>query len=488
MAACIAIAALMFLPQVLAVDVNFGGASGSVKSSFSSEPGVALDAKNTLTGQTLAAEGAARSSWGSGVLEQQFEWTSWDGKQVAGAYTYLQDTSGRYKYAFTGTSGATTATAGVTIEADVPTHFLFGGYAYNPKDYAGAFVLGDGADTIKYTNSLSASASKVSATQSFSGTNLVNVVAKTWAERGHIAQEAKAADIPIAWAIVLADGDLGTPFGGWDDARNKFYSSQDMTLNGGSISAAKPYKASASVASNAASSSQSLTVSGDAGTADVDLSSTAWSGNVLTTGYLARTYLTVTGATDDANNVVYTANSKATSTQATSSQTKADVKSAANIMKGSRAESKVASDNLISQGLTTSDLALSGSDSATAKAGSAILTQKTAAKGANIFKTLDAHSTTDNYQATTTVTLAGARESTLSGQSTASATLTGASVLSSGKYKAVIAKDTAFTRNNVATSDLGVLTLPDAKNPTTAQLTYLFSDTAKATDLVIQAL
>jgi len=504
-AMAILIAALMVLPQALAIQVDFGGLPGSTSTTYSSTTGTSIGVQNTLSSESLASTGDL-SDYGAGDLSQYFEWNSWDGKEKAAAYAYLAD-SGKYKYTFAGTSGKTSATAGVTFYAEDAQNILLGGFAYNPTDYAATFAAAASADDITYKNTLSASASKVSAAQNFYGTNFADLQASTWAERGNIDNEVQSEDgsTGSSWGVLdMWDatklGAIDVPFGytgGIDSAdlrpNNEIFTQQTFTLKGGSIKSATPYKSSASLASNTAASSQSVTLYGTSATATAFLYNRAAVGDG-DTGYDATGMVWVDGLTSKSNNMVYSASAKATPTQATLSQTE-NIQKAANIYRQTSSNSYGDKLNAVAfaavlpggSGISSS---MSGTDSATAKAGSSSVTHKAVSSGASVYKDLYANNNADNYHARAMATAAeniATTPSTISGQSTVTATTTGASVLSKGKWKAVIAKNAVFARAGQVVNDNSNLNPNDPINPS-VKYTYEFMDNYKATATLAQAL
>jgi len=545
------LAALVLLPGALAVEIGFGGTPGSTITKFSSISGNAISVQNVLSGDLLASAGDLSGS-GDGPLEQYFEWTSWDLKEKAAAYVYLGGSSG-YDYAFSGSSGAKTATASLTLSAEDAEGLHAGGFAYNPTDYAAVVALGESADTFNYKNSLSASSSKVSATQTFDGTDLEEFYSRAWAERGNKENEATGEDN-------YQDRWYGPSYS-WEN--NELFSAQFAYLDEVNIASKKPYTASASLSSSAASSSQSVTLTGEVDEEDdsmsyVNFGSNAMTGNAMgpaafgasatqsdgPIGYQAEVYVYANGLTNKANNVVYSASSKSTKTQAVSSQS-VDIKEA-------EYASKAAWSNVAGGGLYAGENAwvsghawgywyydsgilssLSGTDSATAKAGSASVTQKVIASGAYISRDIYAgqyYAGDYNYYASAGTQLFGAIEveyydpdsgeygtawwprkpaaaSTLSGQSTATATTTSATVKSSGKWKATIAKDiteysdildyyygngytdvyfgengyNSFIRNGFAQNADTSSETEVAKRTTSGTKTYSFAEDEKAT-------
>lgn len=475
----------MILPQALAINIGFSVPAGSTDLQFSSRPGVSVGVNNVGNTNVLGGSGSIESLAG-GDVSQYYEWISTNGLAKAAAFAYMQD-SDYYKYQFTGTSGSTYAAANLKFSATNADQFLLGGFAYNTRDYAGALLSGDWADSIKYSNSLYASGSKVSATQSFSGTDFEDLEAYTWAERGNLDDEFTEEDdidpaVTKIWApqpgFIYAD----------ERSSDSIISEQYMYLDSASIlNPFKPYKATASLYRNTASSSQSVAFNGaDDYDADVYLISVAMFGDLDNTdgGFGAYAGLFANGVTEKLNNVVYSSSSKATTALATSSQS-ASVYQADEISK--IAEGINFDDELISFESTDVDRyssqsiwnptseqweyktidsgifsSLIGSDSATAKNGLCSVTQQlTKASGAyirkyttasnnvldyyatdetDIFGGLNVDYTDDNgVERTDTLTRVPQKASTLSGKSTATTTLTSAAI--SGNWKACIAKD-----------------------------------------------
>ena len=484
MAISIVIAALI-LPQALAIDVGFSVPAGSTNLHFSSAPGICVGVNNVGNTNVLSGSGSIESLAG-GNVSQYYEWISTNGLAKAAAFAYMQE-SDYYKYQFTGSRGSTYAAANLKFSATNADQFLLGGFAYNTQDYAGALLSGDWADSIKYSNSLYASRSKVSAAQSFSGTDFEDLEAYTWAERGNLDDEfTEADDIDPA---VTNDWDPEPGYHGADGrSSDSILSEQDMYLDNASIlNRFRPYKATASLCNNAATSSQSVALNGaDDDDADVSLTSAAMLGGWTDSddGFEANAGLHASGVTEKLNNVVYSSSSKATAALATASQS-ASVSQADWIMK--IAQSINRDDELISYEYTDVDRysfnsiwnpasgrwdyeeidsgissSLIGSDSATAKKGLSSVTQQlTKASGAYIGKFIVTGNDVLGYYAmdgteifgelnvdytnssgvkrTDTLARVPQKASTLSGKSTATATLKSAAI--SGNWKASIAKD-----------------------------------------------
>jgi hypothetical protein len=479
--------AALILPQALAAGVGFSVPGGSTILSYSSTPGANVVVTNSGDANVLSGSGLIKGT-DEGV-SQYYEWISTDGFAKAAAFAYMED-SGSYQYQFTGSRGSTWARANLKFSATDADNYLLGGFAYNTQDYAGALLSGEWADSIKYSNSQYASSTGVSATQSFSGTGFEDLEATTWAERGYIdyefTDEAGIDPVLNSW-----DPDPGY----WDEEgpSNAIASEQYMLLYDGDIlNPYKPYKATASLSSNTASSSQSVALNGaDDDTADVEFWSWARLGDQEDSdeGYEAETDMEADGITEKLGNVVYSSSSKATTLLATASQN-VNVYQADWIYTDAESDNyddelysyeetdvdryayeEIWSDdtdqywqNEVDSGITSS---LIGTDSATARAGISSVTQQlTKASGAYIDKEISADNWVsdsivpdydveddtsifgevyvdfedeDGIERTDTLALEPLKASTLSGKSIATATLTSASIC--GNWKASIAKD-----------------------------------------------
>jgi hypothetical protein len=480
----IVLAALMILPQALAVTTGIDGNAGS--SYTKSTAGAALEVQKTLSQGGLSGSGMATTT-GGGWVEEYYDWHSTNGLATAAAFVNIDD-SESYSYDIEGGNTATTAWASLDFSAYDAEDFFLGGFAFNPNNYAGTFVAGDWADSIKYSNYLYASSSKVSATQSFYGNELEELEAYTWAERGFTGDEWKDAedvdDVYDDWD----DGDDSfdwedRPYPGYYDeedgpasaiASEQYAYMDDVDI----FNPYKPYKASASLYKNAATSSQSVTLNGEAGgdTGDVEFESWAQLGdwNEEDFGYEAETKLEAEGVTGKLGNVVYSSKSEATTKLATASQI-------ANVYQADWIEAEIEIDRYAytdiwdpvnqhwDEGVVDSHIysSLIGTDSATAKQGSASVTQQiTKASGAHLEKEVSAENWESNGgepdfavgdttsifgeleidtedgigdERTDTWARAPLKASTLSGKSIATATLTSASIC--GNWKASVAKD-----------------------------------------------
>jgi len=447
-------------------------------------------------------------------------WSSSDKKCVAYAYAYLNPNV-VYTYSFGGKSSSTTATATMELKAfplndggASPDYFMLGGFAYNTKDYAATYVnglltentaaTGNNGGEITYKNSLFASPAKVSATETFSGKNLEQLRAETWAERGNLANEVvDKAGTDLMWIDIATTPALFRgPYyaqASWQDSNElyagQFFETESLGFSGAqvTIQASKPYTASASLSGNTATAAQSFALTipaaSPAGTMP-NMDSYALKGD-LTTGSDAATNFNYDGAVG--SSLTYSAKSTASASQQTATQTQ-DLKKAgltAGLM--TSATSNDYANEIISNERTTVNLvgglatcSLKGSDSATAKTGSASVTQKiTQIVGEDIQRAVTTDSNLADYHATAgnTIPAPGLATNTLAGQSTATATMKGASI--NGKWSAGNAVGSDFQRTATATSQNGALTwnLVDAKpiNAGTTKKTYAFTEKAEAT-------
>jgi len=525
MAICVVMATLVVIPQAFALSASFGGPTGSTAVSYSSALGTSINEKNSLSAQDMSSLGNVVSDYGAGAVSKYFERTSNDGKSTAASYAFLSG-SGKYKYTFTGTAGANSASTSLDFAAGTDTatatrvgNFLLGGFAYNEKDYAGTYALGRAADEIAYKNTVSASSSKVSATEKFSGKNLEDVTAMTWAERGQLSAEVLTeADVrgdgvtagSGMWTDVVLDyADavnypqgtcvyLGAPYKGMDQTNNLLYVNQLMTMQSGTINSATPYTATATLSGNTASSTSKATITGGnaALASTTNFVSYALSGD-LSTGYDDTTSLNINARNGASNSITYSASSKATLNSATATQTenvgKADFIQA-NAFSNDYTRTLNTFDNVILAGDAAAIYAtLSATDTATSKSGSSSVTQKIVSSSAvNLFKNNYATNADLGYTVDADLTngyglsILGTAVSTLSGTTTTSATNTGASVLSTGKIKAVVGAGSALARLALADKGTSTSNLNDPHTPAT-RTTYLFAEKYKASSTLTQA-
>jgi len=524
--------ALMVLPNALAIETGIANDAGSASSSFSSTKGNSVDMMNTMGQHSAESSGAlilSGSNVGVNVPFIKNEWNSFDGKSTARTYAHF-DNDVMYMYNFAGSSTATTATASEKITAfggAAANYFLLGGFAYNPTDYAGTYVRGALTPTtgiINYQNTVYAAPTRVSASETFYGTDMEELITNTWAERGNVDNEAQTdGDTQAMFNQVLlgttvaASDDVKFPFftahgtdvtnpgtlgaittipatNGWAEfmgPSNQLYSGQYMDTDfnkvGGmsvDIKQATPYKASAALSANVATSSQSASFKTANANQRISFESNAYTADDLT-GLNAQTGLFAWNAAN--TDIVYSASSGATVAQDTATQN-------VRVTRGSRVIKSATSNDLANgfqateslQGsnlLTALATNMAGTDSAIAKVGSASVTQKaTSLSALSITRTISSRNTLENYIADVNVnTIAGgAVVSTLAGQTTAGVTSKGASVLSAGKWSANIAIGSAFAKTSQATYSGGVIAQNDNKAASTARASKLYADNIKA--------
>jgi len=521
--AYIILAAIVALPQALAIDASFGGSTGSTGTSYSSIPGVSISETNSVSSQSASTSGGVTTDYGAGAVSKYFERTSNDGTATAAVYAYLSD-SGKYSYSMTGTAGASSAsanlkfTAGTNDDTGVRVgNFLLGGFAYNEEDYAGTYFTGRAADSLTYSNSVSASSSKVSATETFYGKKIEDAMALTWAERGQLDSEALDEDDVYnedagtgMWADVLSTYStygqgtiayLGAPYYGMDPDNSLLYSMEYFSTQSGTITSSAPYKATATLSGDTASSSSKGTVTG--GDSNLAYTSTNFASYALsgdtTTGYDAQSSLSTLYRSGTLNSVTYSGSSKATTSSATATQT-ASAKKADFIQSSSQSNdytnTLTASDSLmlVSDG-STNYATFSGSETAASKAKSTSLTQKIVSSSAvTIYKSNYAENTDSAYIADAStanglgLAISGSAVSTLAGTTKTTASASGVSIASSGQMKAVLGADSTFVRAaNVARGSSVTSSLLDDPASDDLKTTYKFKENYKVTSTVAQA-
>jgi len=244
------IAALMFVPQVLAdIQVGFGTPYASAGSTITS-PGIYFDQSNVLNriggnDLSLTSVGGASSTstpGAGGALAQYWQAQSPDGKYIAASYAYLTG-SASYSYKFVPTS--TTSSASVTghVVATNAEGINFGGFAYNGKAFASVDVVGCFAKQITYDNALYASSTKVSAQQTFSATGADNFKMAAFAAKGAFNPAVPVAGLPVDYT---KENNPVTD-------NPALAAGQFATITGGDI---KSYTSSASVSDTTATASQ----------------------------------------------------------------------------------------------------------------------------------------------------------------------------------------------------------------------------------------
>jgi len=91
------LAALMVIPQALAMDIGVSSNSASSSTKFSSTTGNSLDTTTTLSKLAMDNQGSLQLGQGGNIRSS---WSSSDGKSTACAYGYF-DANIMYTYSFT---------------------------------------------------------------------------------------------------------------------------------------------------------------------------------------------------------------------------------------------------------------------------------------------------------------------------------------------------------------------------------------------------
>jgi len=250
------IATLMLVSQAVAMTSGFGGSnsmgSAGVSSSMDLGTGAQINSQDTLSlsgGLSLESSGLYKLD-GSDWIDRYSAYKRADGKIWAAVYAYM-DQPTTYEYsAKGGVCGCGSIVALESIKAENANNILYGGFAYNEKDYAAVQVAGS-ADKIVYSNLVGGTSKKAVASQDFSGEG-ANLRVFSWAERGNFVNELSAdkstADyysagvygpptagvyerISQQWAI-LSEADIESYSSYANSNANSFYVTQDAALNG----------------------------------------------------------------------------------------------------------------------------------------------------------------------------------------------------------------------------------------------------------------
>lgn len=189
----IAVAVFMMMPHCFATQTGFGGTSGGTSVSSTNTMALGPDS-GFQSSQALSVSGSAvmvsttELSGGPGEWVNQYHQAD-SGSYHASAYAYMDPTKvTQFTYSCNPSTTQSSASIKQHVNAGNARDLVYGGYAYNQKDYAAVQVSGE-ADLIDYYNELYAGKTKVSAWQSFTGTGL-NLIALSWAENGNLKGEA----------------------------------------------------------------------------------------------------------------------------------------------------------------------------------------------------------------------------------------------------------------------------------------------------------
>lgn len=258
----VVLAALMLVPEALAVTATFG--SDSVSTTNVITPGE----NNAVSGKDVISSGTSMASTfsGSGPLNEYHQWYNWDFSKSAATYAYLDTVDGgSWTYTWSGSSTKSGATASETVRGKDVENMLLGGFAYddNSGKYAAVQLMGDYAKSIDYRNSMSVTSKKFGASQNFKAKEAY-LQTGTWAEKGNIGGESRSEE------DILNMMPGPTPNPEWYD----YLSGQYMGIYAGDINS---YTSSASIASSSVSSKQSANI---ASADDVNLNGGALEGEV----------------------------------------------------------------------------------------------------------------------------------------------------------------------------------------------------------------
>jgi hypothetical protein len=415
----------------------------------------AFSAQDTISfgGGIMAESSGIYALNGAGWANKYSEWTTTDGRKAA-VYAYM-DKPASYEYSVRGgicSCGSLVALE--SIKADGANNILFGGFAYNQKDYAAVQTVGS-ADKIIYSNLVGAKSSKAVASQDLSGDG-VNLKVFSWTERGDFENEiVNEAGVKKVWSGESPKG----PY----DLDSDLFSSQGAVIEEGTI---KSYSSSASLSGNTAATSQSADVL-NAGSAQFFGHAKGVSKYRNTAGIDARV--------EGGEETIYSAKLQSASGKVTASQT-IDARKADMIGHSAYAGSSGDGVNYdaIASGRATKyeDLgsavpveilaSVKGSFSATARDKYASITHKMDATGGHIARNIEAHGNGFDVDADTSMFEEFQREGVnveripetanrLNGQSTATASLSSASI--KGSWKSSLAKDlTAYLPGEIQKS------------------------------------
>lgn len=487
---------LAISPQALAVTSGFGGSSmdGSALISNSMMLGKddAFSAQDTISfgsGITTESSGIYKLS-GTGPVNEYHEWTTTDGRRAA-VYAYM-DKPASYDYSVKGgicSCGSLVALESVKV--DNANNILFGGFAYNQKDYAAVQTVGS-ADKIVYSNLVGAKSSKAVASQDLSGDGM-NLDVVSWTERGDFENEiVDKAGVEKVWSG-------GSPKGPYD-LDSDLFSSQSVIIEEGTI---KSYSSSASLSGNTAATSQSADV--------LNADCVQFFGHAKGVSKYGNT-AGIDARVEGGEETIYSAKLQSASGKVTASQTidakKADMighsawagSSGDGISYDASARGRVTKYEDLGSAVPVEILAsVKGSFSATARDGYASVTHKMDATGGHIARNIEAHGNGFDVNAYTSmfeefqrggadVERVPETANKLSGQSTATASLSSASI--KGSWKASLAKDLtaylpgdiqqSFCRNADATNGVDEAHLHAARNSVIKSQSFSFKETASA--------
>jgi len=332
------IAALVLLPQAMAFSSGFGNAHVSTTTLMDLGIDSSFNSAETLSGNTLSGELEADTDEADWV-NQFHSATSTDGRATVATYAYMS-TPGTWSYKYDNSNTRTSATIWETVEATDATNVLFGGFAYNQKDYAAVQVWSwddSVVGAINYRNDLFASNKEVKASQSLDAEG-ANLGMEAWSNRGNKKNEATDEDAILAiWNGEADPGSHPSPDSVYDLAVSQYASINAEKIESYSSSASlKSSKAEGSQSANVATADNAYLYSGSARGVPEILEIMDEEEEEDANWVYADTAVQVQGA----ESIAYSATSKSTSSGMTSGQT-VDVQNAQYASKWANAGSRI---------------------------------------------------------------------------------------------------------------------------------------------------
>lgn len=331
---------LMLAPQALALTSSFGGSSNS--GSTDKSESMILRSSDSFASQDTLSFGSGVSMDSSGTVSLESEDGSVkeyhdvvSGKLYAATYAYM-DEPGSYSYSYSKSASASAVKMSEKLTATDATHLLYGGFAYNDKNYAAVQVWGD-AGSVNYQNSLSATDSRARASQSLSAVDADLDIA-SWAERGNKGNEAQNQETIEA---NLNDERYGpAPLG--DDTVLDLAAEQQAHI----VGTIKSHKSDASIDSGAATASQSADIPEAMETSFYGGSARGKHGYGMTElGVANWVYADTSAETGPGKNIIFKDNSKSTKSDVTASITQLKIKNTHGAKMYASAVSNIGYDN-----------------------------------------------------------------------------------------------------------------------------------------------
>lgn len=327
---------LFLMPQALAFTSSFGGSDGNVAAGKSES--MSLQSSDSFTSQETLSFGSGVSMESSGKVSAESEgawenqyWDATSGNLYAATYAYM-DKPGSYTYdkTFGASASAVKVSENVmaTAAEGTPLNLFYGGFAFNDKSYAAVQTWGY-VDSINYQNSLSATASKVAASQGLSADG-ASLTMESWAERGNKGNEAQNPGQIVQW--------YGQ--GSYDDSTTFDLTADQYATMKGTV---KSYKSDASIDSKTATASQ---------TADIPVTQCTYFTGHSANGkpYLGEgedsnwIYADTYAGTNIGEKLIFKGNSKSTKSDTTASIVQFEIKNTPNAWWNAQASSQIGDD------------------------------------------------------------------------------------------------------------------------------------------------